>query len=245
MDPRELIEDNLELIDRLTRSVCRRCGVAVGEVDDALSAVTLALVEKDYAILRRYEGRSSIATYLTVVIQRLLSDEHRKKHGRWRPSPLALADDRLPQRPPQPREVPLQREEIQPLASSDRADAAALDRELRGLSGRANALLRETISAWPAEDRMLVRLRFESSLSIADAARLMKVPQRPLYRRLQSLLARLREVLMAAGVDSSAAGDLLGATNSIEMNFSLAWKKGEERPTNEQARSATAGEEPR
>jgi RNA polymerase sigma factor (sigma-70 family) len=244
MDPRELIEDNLELIDRLTRSVCRRCGVAAGEVDDALSTVTLALVEKDYAILRRYEGRSSIATYLTVVIQRLLSEEHRKKHGRWRSSSLALAD-RLPQRPPQPREVPLPPEEIQPLASSDRADAAALDRELRGLSGRANALLRETISAWPAEDRMLVRLRFESSLSIADAARLMKVPQRPLYRRLQSLLARLREVLMAAGVNSSAVGDLLGATNSIEMNFSLAWKKGEERPTNEQAGSATAGGEPR
>lgn len=244
MDPRELLEDNIELIDRLTRRVCRRGGVAAGEVDDALSAVTLALVEKDYAILRRYEGRSSIATYLTVVIQRLLSEEHRKKHGRWRPSPLALAD-RLPQLPFRPREVPFPPEEIQPLASSDRADAAALDRELRGLSGRANALLRETISAWPADDRMLVRLRFESSLSIADAARLMKVPQRPLYRRLQSLLARLREVLMAAGVDSSAADDLLGATNSFEMNFSLAWKKGEERPTNEQRGRATAGEEPR
>jgi hypothetical protein len=57
--PRELIEDNIELIDRLTRRVCRRCGVAAGEVDDALPAVTFALVEKDYTILRRYEGRSA------------------------------------------------------------------------------------------------------------------------------------------------------------------------------------------
>lgn len=46
-------------VDRLTRRVCRRGGVAAGEVGDALSTVTLALVEKDYAILRRYEGRSA------------------------------------------------------------------------------------------------------------------------------------------------------------------------------------------
>jgi hypothetical protein len=56
---REIFIEDIELIDRPTRRMCRRCGVAAGEVDDALSTVTLVLVEKDYAILRRYEGRSA------------------------------------------------------------------------------------------------------------------------------------------------------------------------------------------
>jgi len=53
------LEDDIELIDRLTRRVRRRCGVAAGEGYDALPTVTLAPGEKDYAIPRRYEGRSA------------------------------------------------------------------------------------------------------------------------------------------------------------------------------------------
>ncbi len=246
MDPRQLLELNIEVIDRVTRRVCRRWGVAADDVDDVASAVKLALVEKDYAILRRYEGRSSLATYLAIVVQRLLADQRERTHGRWRPSPeaqrlgkravliedvigrqnrsvdeampmlravdasitrheVAGIADRLPQRPSRPREVPLPPEELLPLASPDQADAAAFEGELHGLSKRAGALLRDAMKAWPAEDRMLVRLRFESSLSIADIARLMKVPQRPLYRRIEALLGGLREVLLAAGIDPAAA----------------------------------------
>jgi DNA-directed RNA polymerase specialized sigma24 family protein len=89
MHPRQLIEQNVELIDRLVARACRRVGIAVGEVEDVASVVKLALVENDYAILRRYEGRSSLATYLTTVIQRMLADQRERTHGRWRPSPEA------------------------------------------------------------------------------------------------------------------------------------------------------------
>src|SRR5436853_6889058 len=75
MDPRQLIEQNVELIDRLVHRACRRVGVPTDDIGDAASMVKLALVENDYDILRRYEGRSSLATYLTIVIQRLLADQ--------------------------------------------------------------------------------------------------------------------------------------------------------------------------
>jgi len=272
MDPRRVLEDNLELIDRVVRQVCRRGGVAAGDVDDFASVVKLALVENDYAILRRYEGRSSLATYLTIVIRRKLGDQRERTHGRWRPSPEAerlgeravliedligrqrrsvdeampilrsvdtsitrheVVDiaDRLRQRAPRPREVPLPEDDEVPLPAADRADTATLDRELRAMSLRAGALLRDTMAGWPAPDRMLVRLRFESSLSIADIARLMKVSQRPLYRRLEALLRGLREILLNAGIDPSAADDLLGASNRIEMNFGQGWKNGERHRT--------------
>ncbi len=274
MDPRDVLEDNLGLIDRIVRRVCRRGGVAAGDVDDFASVVKLALVENDYAILRRYEGRSSLATYLTIVIRRKLGAPRERIHGRGRPSPEAerLGDravliedlvghqrrsvdealpilrsvdssitrqevveiaDRLPQRAPRPREVPLPEDDDVPLAAAERSDSAALDRELQALSQRAGALLRDTMAGWPATDRMLVRLRFESSLSIADIARLMKVPQRPLYRRLETLLGGLREILMNAGIDPAAADDLLGASNRIEMNFGQGWKNGERHRTKE------------
>jgi RNA polymerase sigma factor (sigma-70 family) len=284
MDPRQLIEQNVELIERLVHRACRRIGVATDDVGDAASMVKLALVENDYAILRRFEGRSSLATYLTIVIQRLLSDQRERTHGRWRPSveahrlgrhavliedllgrqhrsidevmPMVRSVDpaitrndvaeianRMPQRTPRPREVPLPTEDVQPLAALDRADASTIDRELRGLSEHAGKLLRDTMTAWSAEDRMLVRLRFESSLSIADIARLMKVPQRPLYRRLESLLLALRETLLAAGVDPAAIGELLEASNRIEIDFGPAWKNGEQHRTKEETGHASAEEQ--
>jgi len=268
MDPRRLIEQNVELIDRVVKRACRRVGIPAIDVDDAASMVKLALVENDYEILRRYEGRASLATYLAIVVQRMLADQRERTHGRWRPSHEAkrLGDravviedivgrqkrsidealphvravdasitraevvaiaDRLPQRQPRPREVELPAEEAAPLAASDRSDAAALDSDLRDASRRAGTLVRETIAAWPADDRLLVRLRFESALSIADISRLMNVPQRPLYRRLELLLARLRERLLAAGIDPSTAGDLAGTSGRIEMDFGFARKSGD------------------
>jgi len=273
MDPRQLITENVELIDRLVGCACRRVGLAASDVADMASMVKLALVENDYSVLRRYEGRSSLATYLTIVIQRLLADRREQTHGRWRPSPeaqrlgeravlvedivgrqgrsideatvlirsvdpamtrdeVAALADRLPSRSPRPREVELPVEDVAPLAAKERADTKALDGELRDLSRRAGALLRETMDAWSPDDRLLVRLRFESSLSIADIARLMHVTQRPLYRRLESLLAKLRAVLLEGGIDPATADELVGASQRVEMDYGLPWKNGAPRRTN-------------
>lgn len=285
MDPRQLIEENLELIDRLVGRACRRVGIAASDVGDMASIVKLALVENDYVILRRYEGRSSLATYLTIVIQRLLADQRERTHGRWRPSPEAerLGDrgvlieelvgrqrrsveeampfvrsvdpsitrqevvaiaDRLPQRVERPREVELPPEDITPLEATDRADTTTFDGELRDLSRRAGTMLRDTMKTWPAEDRLLVRLRFESSLSIADISRMLNVPQRPLYRRLESLLAKLRTVLLEAGIDPATAADLVGAAQRIDMDFGLAWKKSGPHRTNTTRGGGSPEEQP-
>ena len=282
MDPQSLLAQNVALIDRVTQRVCRRWGVAAGEVDDVASAVKLALVENDYAILRRYEGRSSLATYLAIIIQRFLADQHERTHGRWRPSPeaqrlgdravliedvvrrqrrsieeaipmiravdpsittgeVAAIAERLPARAPRPREVELPPDVA--VAADDRADTAAFNGELRALSRRAGALLRDTMDGWLPDDRLLVRLRFESSLSIADISRLMGVPQRPLYRRIDALLRRLREALLAGGIDLAAVDDLLDASHRIEIDFGLAWKDSQPHRTNDQAVRVNAEEQ--
>jgi DNA-directed RNA polymerase specialized sigma24 family protein len=59
------------------------------EADDFGSHVKLKLIEHDYAILKKFEGRSNLRTYLTVVIHRLFLDYRIKAWGKWRPSAAA------------------------------------------------------------------------------------------------------------------------------------------------------------
>jgi RNA polymerase sigma factor for flagellar operon FliA len=46
----------------------------------------LKLIDHDYVILRKFQGRSSIHTYLNVVIQRMFLDYRISAWGKWRPS---------------------------------------------------------------------------------------------------------------------------------------------------------------
>lgn len=77
---------NVSLVERLSRHVCRGARMNPADVDDFVSYVTLKLVENDYAVLRRFEGRCTIASFLIVVIRRALSDYQNHLRGKYRPS---------------------------------------------------------------------------------------------------------------------------------------------------------------
>ena len=69
--------------------------------------------------------------------------------------------------------------------------------------GRSTRRLAEVISALPDDDRLLVLLRFEQGMTVADIARLWKVDQKGLYRRFDDLLRRVRKILKDEGFDVS------------------------------------------
>ena len=75
---------------------------------------------------------------------------------------------------------------------------------------------------------MLLRFRFASSMTIADIARVMNVPQRPLYRRLEALLSRLKQQLAQAGLDAAALGEVIGRP-AARIDFG--WKSDEPLPS--------------
>jgi RNA polymerase sigma factor (sigma-70 family) len=77
---------HLDVIDRVTAFVAARNHLAAADADDFRSHVKLKLIEDDYAILIKFKGRSSLRTYLTVVIQRLFLDYRISAWGKWRPS---------------------------------------------------------------------------------------------------------------------------------------------------------------
>ena len=83
---RELFETHLPLVHDLSRYVCHRHRLRQEDAEDFSSYTLLKLMEDDYAVLRSYEGRSSLRTYLTIVVHRLFLDFRVQKWGKWRPT---------------------------------------------------------------------------------------------------------------------------------------------------------------
>lgn len=81
--------------------------------------------------------------------------------------------------------------EVATLDSDDPLEAA--ERELQGQQVR--QALTEAMAMLPAEDRVMLRMRFWEDMSVADIARGLGVAQKPLYRRLEKALATLRAQL--------------------------------------------------
>ena len=89
MDYQRLLLDHLDLITQIVRTVGRRRHLSAAEREDFASFVHLRLVDEDYAILRKFQNRSTLWTYLAAVIERLSLDFCAEKWGRWRPSAMA------------------------------------------------------------------------------------------------------------------------------------------------------------
>ncbi|MGE0444640.1 MAG: RNA polymerase sigma factor [Vicinamibacterales bacterium] len=83
---RTLFERHVAEIEQVIRLVSSRSHLTSAEAEDFSSDVMVRLLEDDCAVLRRFEGRSSLRTFLTVVIQRQLLDFRARSWGKWRPS---------------------------------------------------------------------------------------------------------------------------------------------------------------
>ena len=81
-----LFVSQLGLVERVVGFVCARHHLSPADADDFGSHARLKLIEDGYAILRKFEGRSSLRTYHTVVIERLFLDYRISAWGKWRPS---------------------------------------------------------------------------------------------------------------------------------------------------------------
>ena len=84
------IVDALPLVDRVVRDVARRYRLTPDARDDFRADVLLRLLEDDAALLRKFEGRSSLQTYLRTVVTRLFLDTRVRAWGRWRPTAQAV-----------------------------------------------------------------------------------------------------------------------------------------------------------
>lgn len=235
---------HLPKIERIIGSIARRHAMGPDEADELASWVKAKLIENDYAVLQKFEGRSSIATYLTSVIANLFRDYRCQQWGRWRPSALAKRLGGLAVR----LETLLHRDgytltqAVEVLRSAGLAGVS--DRELFDLAARlpprqrpgdgvdpdaeappadADLWLSEQLHDWETargtlerlladlslEDQLILRLRYWEGFSVADVARALGLEQKPLYRRIDRSLERLRELLEAEGLDRAGVAGFL------------------------------------
>ena len=241
-DPARDFLEHLPVIERVIAVIARRHALSSNDADEFGSWARARIIESDYAIFRKFGGRSSMATYLSAVFGHLFLDYRNSIWGRWRPcvaatrmGPVGVRLDELLNRdghslrearevlrsagvaesdveigrmaaklPPRQAssEVPLDSiEGTADEADHSLADAAADDDGFRAL--------REAVDALPAEDQVIMRMRFWDDVSVADIARMLRIEQKPLYRRIESIETRLRELLATRGVDQARARELL------------------------------------
>jgi RNA polymerase sigma factor (sigma-70 family) len=270
MSSRSLFEESLDAIERAIARVCREARLDRADAEDFASSARLALLADDCAILRKFEGRSSLPSYLTIVVRRLFVDE-RRASGRWyasaeaqrrgpaavRLEQLILRDRRsfaeaveivtrehpdvtareldeiaaaLPERAPRAVAVPVIEGDDERFAGSSTAADLVEALDVARRSEQANDAVRIAMTTMTAEDRTILRLRFSGNASIANIARALNLEQRPLYRRIEALLGKLRVALEAAGVDAAAADDLIG-TADPKLDFDLERKNQSMHPS--------------
>ncbi len=253
--------DNLSLIDRAAAFVCRKYGLSGADAEDFASTARLKLLEDDYAVLRKFEGKCSLSTYLTVVIQRHYLDQKIHEWGKWRPSMRArragdgaillerlmsrdglgigeastIVRQKYPEldaqtlqalaagvviRQPRRQKNVERTEEMREPASEASAETELLSGEREGAARRTSAVLKRALDGFPAEDRLIMRLRFIDALKVSTIARMLQADQKQLYRRIDRLVAGLREALLAAGVGMSDIGDMLTyGAEALQVDF--------------------------
>jgi RNA polymerase sigma factor (sigma-70 family) len=110
---------------------------------------------------------------------------------------------RLPQRPVDVGAEPLA-DQAGRTSAEDLVDTAAKTADHDAVQ---QALARALDGLSP-EDRLVLRLRFWSGSSVADIARTLELPQKPLYRQIERALGRLRAALESGGLTRERVREL-------------------------------------
>lgn len=186
---------------RLLLAVARSFGGGHDEAMERYAFILERLAEGNYRRLRAYQadGRARFTTWLTVAARRICLDYHRARYGRGRPT-------RDPDHATDLRRV---RRSLADSLGADidtdlLPDSDAASAETETIRKERDGRLHSAVAALPAQDRLLLALRFDDDLPASRIASLAGYPTPfHVYRRLNVVLAGLRAALESHGLDSS------------------------------------------
>ena len=165
---------------------------------DRYACLIEQLSQDDYHRLRVFaaDGRSEFTTWLVLVAQRICLDHHRHRYGRDRSGSAAGAVRQAARRG------------LADLAGavidiSNLPDGDSLGADHRVRAAETSDALNTAVTTLSPHDQMLLQLRFEDDLSMAEIARLLGHPTRfHTHRRLRRVLLSLRVQLSAHAPDA-------------------------------------------
>jgi RNA polymerase sigma factor (sigma-70 family) len=99
---------------------------------------------------------------------------------------------------------------LEAISHDDSADSGVDTDEAEAARGTVFTALNRVLLGLTEEDRLIVKLHYWKGLSVADVARALTLPQKPLYRRIEGILKQLRRGLLAEGVHPEQVREFLG-----------------------------------
>jgi RNA polymerase sigma factor (sigma-70 family) len=192
----------LRQYSRLMIHVAKTMGAGYDPIMDRYAYAVEQLREHDFRRLRSYvaDGKVRFSTWLATVARRLYVDHYRVRYGRVRPT--SGAGDGADERTARRRLVDLAAVELN-VARLGAPEPNDPESEVR--ARELTAALGAAVGSLSAEERLLLVLRFEDDLSAREIAEMMGLPTPfHVYRRLNHVLARLRQTLTARGIDEPA-----------------------------------------
>jgi RNA polymerase sigma factor for flagellar operon FliA len=116
---------------------------------------------------------------------------------------------RLPRRSPRPMLVS---DGVSPdaVAADGEADDRVQERDRVRTARLAAESMDKVLATFDAEDRLLLQMRFFDGKKVPDIARILRLDQKKIYKRLDKLFAILRRSIEASGVSKMDVDQLLG-----------------------------------
>ena len=164
---------------------------------DAYAYLLEQLRRHDFSRLRSYtaDSGSKFTTWLVVVARRVCLDRLLQRYGR----PQDASPEGREVQAARRRLVDLLGEQLDP---SDVADPAHQTPETDLRSDELSRVLTSALSTLEPRDRLLLTLRFEDGIPVREIGQVMGFPTPfHVYRRIHTLLDRLRAVLRQRGVE--------------------------------------------
>lgn len=132
-----------------------------------------------------------------------------KHEGVTRRSLEALAA-RLPARGPRHRDVAIEEADSVATGTTDQVEERVLHEERRRKADRLSDLLSTAIEKMPEDERLILQLRFEQGMTVAQIARAYGRDQKLLYRQIERRMREMRTELLHAGIVPIDVLDLIG-----------------------------------
>lgn len=94
-------------------------------------------------------------------------------------------------------------------AGDGAADEGLAQASAAATASRARVALGDVMQELPAQDRLILQMRYTDGCRIQDIARLLELDAKPLYRRLERMLIELRRGLESRGITAADALDAI------------------------------------
>jgi len=122
---------------------------------------------------------------------------------------------KLPARAPRRRSIPLDDAAPEMLTHPGAADEPLLADDRRRASKEVSEMMSSALARFGEEDQLILQLRFEQGLTVAQIARVLRLDQKLTYRRIERIMREIRRQLERAGITARDVDDLIGRDEAL------------------------------